>query len=81
MLTISKFQDLTRITIGDKRKNTLVVTGTASVISESEYAVTGFNQHSDLEERIEIKTNPDGSLTLKRANLPFPEITPFQKLP
>lgn len=78
ILTISKFQDLTRITVGDKRKNTLVVTGTASVISETEYAVTGFNQHNDREERVEVRTAQDGLVQLKRASLPIPEILNFR---
>jgi hypothetical protein len=82
LLTIRRAEDLAQIAVSaGKGKRLLTVTGPCSVISETEFAVTGFNQASDIEERIEVKTLPDGSVELKRASLPFPETMIFLKAP
>jgi hypothetical protein len=81
LLIIRKLDDLTQINFATERKNIMVVTGTASVISETEYAVTGFSQNSDMEERVELKTLEDGSIQMKRASLPVPETVTFLRAP
>jgi hypothetical protein len=81
LLIIRKLEDLTQVNFATERKSIMVVTGTASVISETEYAVTGFNQNSDMEERVELKTLEDGSIQMKRASLPVPETVTFLKAP
>ena len=51
--------------------------GHAGRATESECAVTGFGQASNLEERLEVKTVADGSVQLKRVSLPYPETLSF----
>ena len=81
LLTIRKYEDLTQIAIGNERKHFTVVTGAACAISETEYRVTGFNPLSDMEERIEVQTLEDGSLQVKRASVPIPEVITFIAMP
>lgn len=79
ILTVRKAEDLAQVVIATDRKSLLSVAGPLSVINETEYAITGFSQESNMEERIELKTLEDGSIQLKRASLPFPETMTFLK--
>jgi hypothetical protein len=82
-LALSKTDEQLRIILTEdgSDKPILNLTGPVSIITETEYSVTGLNEATGKEESVEMKTAGRGVLQMKRTSLPVPETLLFQKAP
>lgn len=81
-LRLARSGDEARIVIADAAGKVLVnLNGTASIVTESECAVTGRNEIGGAEERLEVMTLDHGGIQVKRSGGTAAETIIFQRKP